>query len=64
MLESFISTQKKSVQAALQKKFRRYMSFKQDFLQLTLHTLQVGILGWVPDVWAGLHSQSDTIQCY
>ncbi len=40
MLESFISTQKLSVQKALAKKFRRFMTAKADFDQLALYKLQ------------------------
>ena len=40
MLESFISTQKMGVQKALQKKFKRFMSYKQDFLELLMAALQ------------------------
>ena len=40
MLESFISTQKLSVQKALAKKFRRFMTAKADFNQLALYKLQ------------------------
>lgn len=40
MLDSFISTQKLSVQKALAKKFRRFMTAKADFDQLALYKLQ------------------------
>ena len=40
MLESFVSTQKMGVQKALQKKFRRFMSYKQDFVELMMNALQ------------------------
>lgn len=45
MLESFISTQKLSVQKALARKFRRFLVAKADFNQLTLYKLQVGHWG-------------------
>lgn len=41
MLESFVSTQKMGVQKALQKKFRQFISYKQDFVELLMATLQV-----------------------
>ena len=40
MLESFISTQKLSVQKALRRKFRRFVVTKADFDQLVLFKLQ------------------------
>ncbi|KAL3835760.1 hypothetical protein ACJIZ3_010496 [Penstemon smallii] len=40
LLESFISTQKFGVQKALQKSFKRYMTFKKDFNRIVLHLLQ------------------------
>ena len=40
MLESFISTQKLSVQKMLARKFARFMSYKRDFLELLMSTLQ------------------------
>ena len=40
MLESFISTQKIGVQKALQKKFKHFMSHRQDFVELMMATLQ------------------------
>jgi DNA replication licensing factor MCM2 len=40
MLESFISTQKLSVQKALRRKFRRFMVAKADFNQLVMFKLQ------------------------
>ena len=55
MLESFISTQKTSVQKAMTKRFRHYLSHAQDLNDLILHALQVGtglchsirqVLGW------------------
>ena len=47
MLESFVSTQKMGVQKALQKKFRQFISYKQDFVELLIATLQVTvILSW------------------
>ena len=42
MLESFISTQKTSVQKAMTKRFRHYLSHAQDLNDLILHALQVG----------------------
>ena len=42
MLESFVATQKLSVQKALRRKFRRYISAKSDFNGLVLLKLQVG----------------------
>lgn len=42
MLESFVATQKLSVQKALRKKFRRFLSAKADFNGLVLLKLQVG----------------------
>ena len=42
MLESFVSTQKMSVQKALQKKFKRFINYKNDLAELlmsALHTL-------------------------
>ena len=44
MLESFISTQKLSVQKALARKFRRFMTAKADFDQLALFKLQASAL--------------------
>lgn len=41
LLESFVSSQKYSVQKALARRFRRFLSLKQDFNTLTLTTLQV-----------------------
>ena len=41
MLESFVSTQKMGVQKALQKKFRQFISYKKDFVELLMATLQV-----------------------
>ncbi len=40
MLESFVSTQKFSVQKALRRKFRRFIVAKTDFTELTLLKLQ------------------------
>jgi len=40
MLESFISTQKLSVQKMLGRKFGRFMAFKADFLELLMAALQ------------------------
>nr|GMD75733.1 DNA replication licensing factor MCM2 [Ipomoea batatas] len=40
LLESFISTQKFGVQKALQRSFRRYMTFKKDFNAIVLHLLR------------------------
>eukprot|EP00891_Asterochloris_glomerata_P007038 jgi/Astpho2/7038/fgenesh1_pm.00107_%23_26_t len=40
MLESFISTQKTSVQKAMTKRFRHYLSHAQDLNDLILHALQ------------------------
>ncbi|KAM7269404.1 hypothetical protein ACFE04_024901 [Oxalis oulophora] len=40
LLESFISTQKFGVQKALQKSFRKYVTFKKDFNRLLLNILQ------------------------
>ncbi|RDX62476.1 DNA replication licensing factor MCM2, partial [Mucuna pruriens] len=39
LLESFISTQKFGVQKALQKSFRKYMTFKKDYNELLLYIL-------------------------
>jgi hypothetical protein len=41
MLESFVSTQKMGVQKALQKKFKQFISYKRDFVELLMATLQV-----------------------
>ncbi|KAJ6820966.1 uncharacterized protein M6B38_365495 [Iris pallida] len=41
LLDSFISTQKFGVQKALQKSFKKYMTFKKDFNELLLHLLRV-----------------------
>ncbi|URE30000.1 DNA replication licensing factor [Musa troglodytarum] len=41
LLDSFISSQKFGVQNALQKSFRKYMTFKKDFNGLLLHLLCV-----------------------
>lgn len=41
MLESFVATQKLSVQKALRKKFRKYIHAKADFNGLVLLKLQV-----------------------
>lgn len=41
MLESFVATQKLSVQKALRRKFRRYINAKADFNGLVLLKLQV-----------------------
>ena len=43
MLESFVSTQKMGVQKALQKKFRQFISYKKDFVELLMATLQVNL---------------------
>lgn len=40
MLESFISTQKLSVQKAMRRKFQKYITYKRDFNELALHTLR------------------------
>ncbi|GAV82593.1 MCM domain-containing protein/MCM2_N domain-containing protein [Cephalotus follicularis] len=40
LLESFISTQKFGVQKALQKSFRKYVTFKKDYNRLLLNVLQ------------------------
>ena len=40
MLESFIGSQKYSVQRSLQRRFRKYMTYKKDFNELLLHTLR------------------------
>lgn len=40
MLESFISTQKMGVQKALARKFKRFMSYKRDFVELLMSLLQ------------------------
>nr|GEX78819.1 DNA replication licensing factor MCM2 [Tanacetum cinerariifolium] len=39
LLDSFISTQKFGVQKALQKSFKKYMTFKKDFNAIVLHLL-------------------------
>ncbi|GAB4838443.1 hypothetical protein Ancab_027975 [Ancistrocladus abbreviatus] len=39
LLDSFISTQKFGVQRALQKSFRKYMTFKKDYNELLLYLL-------------------------
>ncbi|XP_008798359.1 DNA replication licensing factor MCM2 [Phoenix dactylifera] len=41
LLDSFISTQKFGVQKALQKSFKKYMTFKKDYNELLLHLLRV-----------------------
>lgn len=40
MLESFISTQKFGVQKALQKSFKKFITYKKDFNELLLHLLR------------------------
>uniref|UniRef100_A0A061RCL3 DNA replication licensing factor MCM2 n=1 Tax=Tetraselmis sp. GSL018 TaxID=582737 RepID=A0A061RCL3_9CHLO len=40
MLESFISTQKLSVQKAMRRRFSRFITVKSDFNELALHTLR------------------------
>ena len=40
MLESFISTQKASVQHHMKRAFRRYLTFKRDYHQLCLDALR------------------------
>ncbi|XP_021724793.1 DNA replication licensing factor MCM2-like [Chenopodium quinoa] len=40
LLDSFISTQKFGVQKALQKSFKKYMTFKKDYNELLLHLLR------------------------
>ncbi|KAG6581631.1 DNA replication licensing factor MCM2-like isoform X2 [Cucurbita moschata] len=40
LLDSFISTQKFGVQKALQKSFRKYMTFKKDYNELLLYLLR------------------------
>eukprot|EP00250_Pteridium_aquilinum_P033332 c5464_g1_i1 orf=283-3030(-) len=40
LLDSFISTQKYGVQKALQKSFKKYMTYKKDFNELLLHLLR------------------------
>ena len=42
MIESFISTQKTSVQKLMSKKFRHFLTHKQDLNDLVMHALQVG----------------------
>lgn len=44
MLESFVSTQKMGVQKALQKKFRQFISYKKDFVELLMATLQASLM--------------------
>ncbi|KVI04644.1 hypothetical protein Ccrd_017037 [Cynara cardunculus var. scolymus] len=39
LLDSFISTQKFGVQKALQKSFKKYMTFKKNFNAIVLHLL-------------------------
>ncbi|CAL9129890.1 unnamed protein product [Musa textilis] len=41
LLDSFISSQKFGVQKALQKSYRKYMTFKKDFNELLLHLLRI-----------------------
>ncbi|CAK9178789.1 unnamed protein product [Ilex paraguariensis] len=41
LLDSFISTQKFGVQKALQKSFKKYMTFKKDFNAIVLHLLRI-----------------------
>ncbi len=41
LLESFISTQKMSVQKALRKKFKRYIVDRNQLQELVMHSLQV-----------------------
>ena len=41
MVESFISTQKNSVQRKMTQQFRRYLMHKQDLNDLVMHALQV-----------------------
>ena len=41
MIESFISTQKTSVQKLMSKKFRHFLTHKQDLNDLVMHALQV-----------------------
>ena len=41
MIESFISTQKTSVQKLMAKKFRHFLTHKQDLNDLVMHALQV-----------------------
>ena len=40
LLASFISTQKMSVQKALAKKFKRFVAYKRDFVELLMTALQ------------------------
>ncbi|XP_068667407.1 DNA replication licensing factor MCM2-like [Aristolochia californica] len=40
LLESFISTQKFGVQKALEKNFKKYMTFKKDYNEFVLHLLR------------------------
>ncbi len=40
MIESFISTQKTSVQKLMSKKFRHFLTHKQDLNDLVMHALQ------------------------
>ena len=40
MLDSFIGSQKYSVQRSLQRRFKKYMTYKKDFNELLLHTLR------------------------
>ncbi|XP_024528679.1 DNA replication licensing factor MCM2 isoform X1 [Selaginella moellendorffii] len=40
LLDSFIATQKYGVQKALQKSFKKYMTYKRDFNELLLHLLR------------------------
>lgn len=44
MIESFISTQKTSVQKLMSKKFRHFLTHKQDLNDLVMHALQVRTL--------------------
>lgn len=48
MLDSFVSTQKLSVQKALARKFRKFLVAKADFDQLALYKLQVPYLYNLP----------------
>ncbi|ERN06348.1 hypothetical protein AMTR_s00016p00242770 [Amborella trichopoda] len=59
LLDSFISTQKFGVQKALQKRFKKYMTFKKDYNELLLHLLR----GIVKEVLEFLQFMSRTAGC-
>ena len=63
MLESFVSTQKMGVQKALQKKFKQFISYKRDFVELLMATLQVMTQITSSSCWTFNSNVYNTMHC-